>query len=103
MPSKQSIHMMRVKQMPCIVCQNLVLSQTSNTDVHHIKRDPATGQKLGASQKSSDFDVIPLCSGTHHWNGVNVGMGSKVFERDFGNELDLLRQVNAILRAEDEI
>jgi hypothetical protein len=86
----ESNHMGLVKSLPCCVCEQLGLSQTSPTDCHHIKRNPITGLPLGAIQKGSGFTTIPLCGGRHHWNGVNVHMGSKDFEQKYGNELDLL-------------
>lgn len=86
----ETFHMGLVKSLPCCVCEQLGLSQMGPTDCHHIKRDPITGLSLGAGQKGSGFTTIPLCSIRHHWNGVNVHMGSKKFEREYGNELDLL-------------
>ena len=88
--------LMRVGQMPCIVCTNIGVEQTGKTDVHHIKRAD-DGSKLGFGQKAGDDRTIPLCNDQHHWNGVRVHMGSVVFEERFGNELDLLDQVNALL------
>jgi len=91
-PTKEeSAHMGRVKALPCVVCEMRGEVQTSLTDCHHIKRDPETGQTLGGAQRASHWHTIPLCSRSHHWNSVHVSMGSKEFERFFGNELDLLR------------
>jgi len=93
-PSPADIeHMGRVKSLPCIVCDMRGEAQTSPSEAHHIKRDPITGQPLGASQKGDAWTTIPLCSGRHHWNGVHVHMGSKEFEARYGNELDLLALV----------
>ena len=91
-PTPEEIqHMGRVKSLPCIVCEMRGEAQTSPSEAHHVKRDPTTGQSLGASQKGNGYTTIALCAGRHHWNGVNVSMGSKEFETKFGNELDLLR------------
>ena len=61
-PSKEEIeHMGRVKSLPCIICERMGLRQVSPTDAHHIKRDPETGESLGAAQKGSGFTTIPLC------------------------------------------
>ena len=91
-----------LKRMQCIVCRNLGETQKSETDVHHIKRDPKTGLPLGGQEKAPDSDTIPLCRRKHHWNSVHVSMGSKEFERLYGNELDLLDQVNQILALGEE-
>jgi hypothetical protein len=64
--------------------------QQSKTEAHHIHRDPMTGLPLGGNQKAGHFAVLPLCSKKHHWNSVHVHMGSKEFERLYGNELFLL-------------
>ena len=83
-------HLGRVKSLPCIVCEMRGEPQTSPTDAHHCKRDPETGESLGASQKGDGFTTIPLCCKTHHWNSVYVTMGSRKFERLYGDELTLL-------------
>ena len=86
----------KIAQMGCIVCANLGHEQSSRTNAHHIKRWE-DGTKLGLGQKVGDDRTIPLCEREHHWNGVHVHMGSHEFEERFGNELELLDQVNALL------
>ena len=86
----------KIAQMGCIVCANLGQEQSSRTNAHHIKRWE-DGTKLGLGQKVGDDRTIPLCEREHHWNGVHVHMGSHEFEERFGNELELLDQVNALL------
>lgn len=86
----------RLKKWPCIVCLLQREKQTGITDVHHIKRN-ADGSKLGASQKAGDDRTIPLCCDRHHWNGVQVHMGSKEFEARYGNENFLLDIVDSLI------
>lgn len=83
----------RVKALPCIVCELEDEIQTGLTDVHHIHRNPETGQPIGGGQRGSHWWVLPLCDNRHHWNGVKVHMGSREFERRHGNELYLLALV----------
>lgn len=83
-------HLGRVRSLPCIVCEMRGEMQTSPTEAHHLKHDPITGHPLGLSQKGNGFTTIPLCAGKHHWNGVQVHMGSREFESRYGNELGLL-------------
>ena len=90
--ASESRHLARVKALSCAVCELRGERQFSPTEAHHIKRDPFTGRFLGASQKGNAYTTIPLCSHRHHWNGVHVGMGSREFERRYGNELDLLQR-----------
>jgi hypothetical protein len=80
----------RVKSLPCIVCELCGEQQTSVTEAHHIHRNPETGQPIGASERVDGFATLPLCQKKHHWNSVFVHMGSRKFERRFGNELYLL-------------
>ena len=90
-------HLARVRALPCIVCYLRGEAQTSPKEAHHLKRDPTTGQSLGGSQKAPHWATIPLCRDTHHWNGVNVHMGSREFERRWGNEIALLERTYEML------
>ena len=83
--SAERDHMHRVAQLPCIICG------ARPVEVHHIKR-LADGSKVGYGVRGDHFRVIPLCH-EHHWNGVWNPMGSKEFERLYGNENDLLAKV----------
>lgn len=87
-------YMLRVKGMACIVCRHEGLRQDSPTEAHHIRRDPVTGQPLGASQKAPDEHTIPLCQKRHHWNGVHCAstLSHHAFEAQYGNELALLQE-----------
>lgn len=77
-------HMWQVAQLSCIVCGARPI------EVHHIKR-LADGSKVGFGQRGDHFRVIPLCH-AHHWNGAWNPMGSREFERLYGNELELLER-----------
>jgi len=79
-----------VRAQPCLLCAPG--EQQSITESHHIKRDPLTGLSLGGGQKAPHFATLPLCQRKHHWNSVYVSMGSREFERRYGNELDLLER-----------
>lgn len=86
-----------VRALACICCTKAGIEQTSQTEAHHIKRDPLTGRSLGGSQKAPHFHAIPLCQKLHHWNGVYVSIGSRAFEAEWGNELDLLAETYDLL------
>ena len=91
-------HLDRIHAMPCLVCRKLGLTQTSPTEAHHIMRDPATGQKRKMGQRKPDgFATIPLCRDLHHWNSCTVHMSQRVFERLYGNELELLEQTKGLM------
>ena len=88
----ERLHMWRIAQLPCVVCG------ARPVEVHHIKRNP-DGTKVGYGVRGDHFRVIPLCH-EHHWNGVWNPMGSKEFERLYGNENDLLAQTMSQLQRE---
>ena len=76
-----------VRALGCVVCRNLGAGPTPPS-LHHIRE----GQ--GASQKASDWLVIPLCPEHHQTGGYAVALhaGQAAFERMYGSELDLLAQ-----------
>lgn len=83
----EKVWMSDITAMGCIVCRNLGYGE-SPAEVHHIK----TG--CGISQRSKDTNSIPLCP-THHRTGdygVAFHAGPKVWQEQFGAELDLLEQ-----------
>jgi len=86
------VYMGLVAELGCIVCRNMGFPD-SPAEVHHIKSG------VGMGQKSSNFDVIPLCP-THHRNGdygTAYHRGPKEFENRYGTELELLKQTKELL------
>ena len=88
MTTAEEAHKAAIRQFGCLLCGS------NQVELHHIKRDPRTGQSLGMSMKGDYLTLIPLCF-DHHWNGKRQThpfkpIGSKEFERLYGNELDLL-------------
>ena len=94
-------HLKRVRTLPCIVCKMCGQTQTSPTEAHHIRRR-ADGQCYGKQQKAHDWETLPLCSGTHHWNGVHCAskLSHHEFEALYGNERELLAETLADLEME---
>jgi len=84
-----------VRTLPCICCRHEGRAQTSRTEAHHIRRK-ADGTCYGTSQKAHDREAIPLCSGSHHWNGVHCAstLSHHAFESTYGNERDLLAETH---------
>jgi hypothetical protein len=60
----------RIKQMPCIVCRLLDLTQLKLTDVHHIRED---------REARNDFLTLPLC--WDHHQGPQGVHGDKTYLR----------------------
>lgn len=80
----------RLRQMACIVCERLGLSQTTRTEAHHLKG-------YGMGKKVSDLLTFPLC-GLHHARG-NMGEAIhetplKQWETVFGTQERLLELTN---------
>jgi len=88
--------MNRVANLGCICCHILGFPE-SPAEIHHIR----TG--VGIGQRSSNYDVIPLCH-THHrtgdW-GTAYHKGSTAFEKQYGTELELLEIVKEALNGQD--
>jgi hypothetical protein len=93
----QVAHHERVRMLPCIACLRAGLVQTSPTEVHHIKRNVTTGEALSMGQPVNHWWVIPLCGGTHHWNGVHVHISQAQFEAENGNEIENLEATHELL------
>lgn len=90
------VYMGLVAELGCIVCRNMGFPD-SPAEVHHIKSG------VGMGQKSSNFDVIPLCP-VHHRNGdygTAYHRGPKEFEKRYGTELKLLEQTKELLNEQN--
>ena len=69
----------------CIACHQDGLNVPA--EIHHIRKH--TGMGL----RPSHFDTIPLCSGCHRTNKISVHLGKKAFEKKFGTEEQLQKQL----------
>ena len=81
-------HLDRVAALCCVVCKNLGYPD-SPAGIHHVR----TGQ--GGAQRASHFETLPLCAAHHQDGGYGVAYhaGSKIWQQNYGTELDLLAQV----------
>lgn len=88
-------YLRRVASLGCIVCFNLGYGITppERTAVHHIR----DGQ--GAGQRASHEETIPLCPPHHQTGGYGIALhaGQEEWERRYGTERQLLRQVRMML------
>jgi hypothetical protein len=78
----------------CIVCR-IHLGVFSTAEPHHVRR-------LATSKKRKKAPILPLCH-AHHNAGVygeSVHSGRETWEKIYGNEIELLEKVNAILEGE---
>jgi hypothetical protein len=64
-------HMGRVKRMSCVCCRLMGSTQTSVSDVHHIRQD---------REERNDWLTIPLCHNSCHQGPLGVH-GDKTFLR----------------------
>lgn len=74
-------HKNKVASLGCLICRQ-------PAELHHPRF------VAGASQRASDWLVIPLCP-THHrtgGHGVALHAGQTTFELNYGSEADLLAQ-----------
>ena len=86
----EKLHMNKVAELGCIACRVIGYEDTP-ASLHHIRSN------VGAGQKASHYEVIPLCP-HHHQHGPNaIHQSKKNFEADFGTELELLGMVDGLL------
>lgn len=95
-------YLKRVRALPCLLCVREGLQQTSRTDAHHIRRRP-DGSFYGMKEKAGDYETVPLCAGTHHWNGVHCQskLSHRAFEAKYGDERLLVAETQQLLKAQE--
>lgn len=83
----------QIAELGCIVCRNLGYFD-SPAEVHHLR------DGVGMSQRNDDSNAIPLCPLHHRLGnyGVAFHAGKKEFERKYGTERELLKQVHELIR-----
>jgi len=82
-----------VARLGCVVCR-VFLKQPSPAEIHHLR--------IGAGMGRKGDKVIPLCPIHHRLGGYGVAYhaGRKGFEDNYGTELELWEQSNALLKGE---
>lgn len=82
-------HMLRVKQLPCVICW-----RHGPSDAHHCIHD-----RYG-TDKRSDFAVIPLCK-AHHQDGPDaIHNGKATWRAKYGADYEYLPVVADMLAGE---
>lgn len=81
-------HLDKVARLGCWACRKLGYEDTP-AEIHHIRAG------VGGGQRSSHFNVIPLCPHHHRTGGHGEAFhaGQKIWQERFGNELDLVGEV----------
>ena len=93
MTKKEKLHLNALADFGCIVCRNLGYGFTP-AEIHHIRHGVGMGQRNGHK------NAIPLCHKHHRTGGYGVAFhaGPKEFGMRYGDELELLAQVNELLK-----
>ena len=88
----EQAHLDAVVSLGCIACRKIGVLN-SPAEIHHLRNG------VGAGQRSSHFDVIPLCPLHHRLGsyGTAFHAGKKAWEATFGTELELLEQTRELL------
>ena len=94
--------MERVRELGCLIARLFpaqARSCSAGTQVHHITY-PNRGQ-----YKASHYETIPLCFNHHEEQspleyGEAVHKGTRVWEKKYGNQRDLLEIVRSLLDAQ---
>lgn len=83
-------YMAAVALLPCCICEQFGLEQTSRTQVHHCFHDRFS------SRKASDFDTIPLCDGHHQGmldtSKVAIHREKTKWREQYGADFDYIEQ-----------
>lgn len=101
MNNAEKAHLDRVSSLGCIVCKaSDGLFGWSDAEIHHLRRNPETGEHLGISQRASHFHTIPLCPSCHRTGGFGVAYhaGPREFEKRNGTETELWLKVQELLK-----
>ena len=81
-------HLDRVAGLGCVVCRNNDLGE-SPASIHH-----CIGHHFkGLSQRASHYETIPLCHAHHQGEFGIHAIGMRVWEDQYGSQVDLLSQV----------
>jgi len=84
-----TLHMMRVKILPCVIC-----GKPGPSDAHHVFHG-----RYG-TRKSNDLQVIPLCK-AHHQEGPDaIHNGKETWAEKYGFDYDYLPVVADMLAGE---
>lgn len=76
----------KLRQLGCIACSKKGIF--SEAVIHHIRRFTGVGLRPPHDK------TIPLCPQHHNMGNESIHLNKKKFEELFGNELDLLDEVN---------
>lgn len=92
MTKTERAHIIQVARLGCLACAQMG-HFTPEVEIHHVRMDNGLGQR------SSHFDVLPLCHIHHRTGGHGVAFhaGRQTWEREFGTEAELLAQVRRLL------
>lgn len=87
----EMLHMKQVRALGCIVCRNLNKGFVPS-EIHHIR---------GKTKHNAHYDVLPLCYAHHRGISSTEPISRHPFkyrfEKTYGKEEDLLKQVNKLL------
>jgi len=87
MTRKERDHMNAVTRLGCIVCRKFGMH--SQPEIHHVR--------IG-NEPRNHFKTIGLCPPHHRGKyGVAFHAGQETWERTYGNQSDLLREVEMLL------
>lgn len=95
MNKEEKLWLDRISRIGCIVCRNLDYpADGQEVAIHHLRAG------MGVGMRAKDLDSIPLCPLHHQLGGYGVAIhaGQKYWEELYGTELELLSQVQSIVK-----
>ena len=78
-------HMSKVAQMGCYACE--VNGIENHAEIHHIRKHTGMGLRPPHTK------ILPLCASHHRTGKISVHLGKKAFEKKYGTEEQLEKQL----------
>ena len=79
-------YMSKVASFGCIACEKDGLDDIP-AEIHHVRKH------TGIGLRPSNFDVLPLCASHHRTGKISVHLGKSAFEKKYGTEEQLEKQL----------
>ncbi len=95
MKKDEKRYLSMVQDYGCIVCRRLGFLDTP-AEIHHVRFS------VGASQRASNYDVLPLCPHHHRTGGYGEAFhaGPKIWQEKYGHEKELLHVIKQYCQLE---
>lgn len=89
-PAKDRKYLAKVRELPCVICEEWGIEQTSPTAAHHCIHGRYS------QVKSPDCMAIPLCEGHHQglWDNTKIALHKEpgLWHEFYGDDVDYIHR-----------